>query len=96
MCDFLRRLFGGGDEDRLRAQLSEQQAQTRSANEAAAAAAEQAQRSAAAALVLPADNDAARRASERRMRQLLQGGPVGSGVQNFGAAPVSYNVLFGA
>lgn len=99
MCDiggFISKLFGGGGgNDQLLGLFRQQQDQTRRANDLAEQSARDAKARAAAALASPADSEDARRASERRIRRLLQSrGP--EAVTSLGAAPVSYKVLMGS
>ena len=94
MCEFIKRLFGGGgDSGELLGLFRSQQDQQRRANDLAEASAKDAKDRAAAALASPADSEEARRASERRIRRLLQGKP--EAATALGAAPVSYQVLMG-
>jgi hypothetical protein len=97
MCDFIKKLFGGGDDNSaelLGLFRKTQQEQSR-ANDLAETAARDAKARAAAAMVSPADSEEARLASERRIRRLIQ--TRGSDeVTSLGAAPVSYRALMGS
>lgn len=96
MCDFIKRLFGGEDENaaQLLGLFRQQQAETKRANELAAQAAKDAKARAAAAMTPPADREDVRAAAERRMRRLL-GSRTPDEITSLGAAPVAYKVLMG-
>lgn len=74
--------------------MRQQRDEASRANALAEDAARDAKERAAAALASPADSEEARRASERRIRKLLQTRSPADTTQ-LGAAPVAYNVLMG-